>query len=98
MIQVVVRSFASKSSGPEATGAKKSKIDTSNPNTPIGMMDRVPKKQDPQMDGSGTSGCTPPYPPFPDNQNPATGEVNGPTGPEPTRFGDWERKGRVSDF
>ncbi len=25
-------------------------------------------------------------------------EVNGPTGPEPTRFGDWERKGRVSDF
>jgi hypothetical protein len=25
-------------------------------------------------------------------------EIGGPTGPEPTRFGDWERKGRVSDF
>lgn len=30
--------------------------------------------------------------------NPVTGEVNGPRGPEPTRFGDWERKGRCSDF
>ncbi|KAJ2161572.1 hypothetical protein GGF46_001342 [Coemansia sp. RSA 552] len=36
--------------------------------------------------------------PFPNNVNPKTGEVNGPRGPEPTRFGDWERKGRVSDF
>ena len=26
------------------------------------------------------------------------GEVNGPRGPEPTRFGDWERAGRCSDF
>ena len=25
-------------------------------------------------------------------------ELGGPAGPEPTRFGDWERKGRVSDF
>ena len=25
-------------------------------------------------------------------------EVGGPDGPEPTRYGDWERKGRVSDF
>lgn len=25
-------------------------------------------------------------------------EVDGPKGPEPTRYGDWERKGRVSDF
>lgn len=25
-------------------------------------------------------------------------EVGGPSGPEPTRYGDWERKGRVSDF
>lgn len=26
------------------------------------------------------------------------GEVNGPRGPEPTRFGDWEKGGRCSDF
>ena len=25
-------------------------------------------------------------------------EVNGRTGPEPTRFGDWENKGITSDF
>lgn len=30
--------------------------------------------------------------------NKETGEINGPKGPEPTRYGDWERKGRVSDF
>jgi len=36
-------------------------------------------------------------------ENPATKparpvEIGGPTGPEPTRYGDWERNGRVSDF
>lgn len=25
-------------------------------------------------------------------------EVGGPKGPEPTRFGDWEKAGRCSDF
>lgn len=25
-------------------------------------------------------------------------EVGGPSGPEPTRFGDWERKGQCIDF
>ena len=25
-------------------------------------------------------------------------EVNGPKGPEPTRYGDWEKAGIVSDF
>lgn len=25
-------------------------------------------------------------------------ELGGPKGPEPTRFGDWERKGITSDF
>lgn len=31
-------------------------------------------------------------------RNRETGEINGPRGKEPTRYGDWERKGRVSDF
>eukprot|EP01112_Ceratiomyxa_fruticulosa_P019543 TRINITY_DN6424_c0_g1_i2.p1 TRINITY_DN6424_c0_g1~~TRINITY_DN6424_c0_g1_i2.p1 ORF type:complete len:111 (-),score=19.82 TRINITY_DN6424_c0_g1_i2:130-462(-) len=30
--------------------------------------------------------------------NPKTGEIGGPRGPEPTRYGDWERKGRAVDF
>jgi hypothetical protein len=25
-------------------------------------------------------------------------EINGPAGPEPTRYGDWEKKGIASDF
>ncbi len=29
---------------------------------------------------------------------PAAKEVQGPEGPEPTRFGDWERRGIASDF
>ncbi len=29
---------------------------------------------------------------------PAPGEVGGPKGPEPTRYGDWENKGRATDF
>ncbi|KAK4879257.1 hypothetical protein RN001_007403 [Aquatica leii] len=39
-----------------------------------------------------------PLTPWPHNINPHTGEIGGPKGPEPTRYGDWERKGRVSDF
>lgn len=30
--------------------------------------------------------------------NPVTGEIGGPRGPEPTRYGDWEKGGRISDF
>ncbi|KIZ02976.1 hypothetical protein MNEG_4978 [Monoraphidium neglectum] len=33
-----------------------------------------------------------------DGINPETGEVGGPKGKEPTRFGDWERGGKAVDF
>lgn len=29
---------------------------------------------------------------------PPAEEIGGPQGPEPTRFGDWEKAGRCSDF
>jgi hypothetical protein len=32
------------------------------------------------------------------NAKPAPNEYNGPKGPEPTRYGDWENKGIASDF
>ena len=32
------------------------------------------------------------------DQGAASRETGGPEGPEPTRFGDWERKGRCIDF
>ncbi|MFO1073124.1 MAG: DUF1674 domain-containing protein [Geminicoccaceae bacterium] len=38
----------------------------------------------------------PPVPPRGPEQPP--GEVDGPPGPEPTRFGDWEKGGRCTDF
>ncbi|KAJ3037216.1 hypothetical protein HDV00_001848 [Rhizophlyctis rosea] len=37
-------------------------------------------------------------PEFEGEKNPITGEIGGPKGKEPTRYGDWERKGRVYDF
>ncbi|KAJ7959326.1 succinate dehydrogenase assembly factor 4, mitochondrial-like [Quillaja saponaria] len=33
-----------------------------------------------------------------DHVNKETGEIGGPKGPEPTRYGDWERSGRCYDF
>ena len=41
--------------------------------------------------------------PKPDLENKAAakgqmGETRGPKGPEPTRYGDWEKKGRCIDF
>jgi hypothetical protein len=33
-----------------------------------------------------------------DGAKAATKELQGPKGPEPTRYGDWERKGIASDF
>ena len=31
-------------------------------------------------------------------ETPAPVEIGGPKGPEPTRYGDWEKAGRCSDF
>jgi len=63
------------------------------PNTSFGIKERSVKRE-----GEPEKPLQTPYPPFPEGKNPKTGEMGGPTGPEPTRFGDWERKGRVSDF
>ena len=43
-------------------------------------------------DSSSTDGTKPP------KTSPSIDELNGPKGPEPTRYGDWEKNGRVSDF
>ncbi|MDN5865030.1 MAG: DUF1674 domain-containing protein [Gammaproteobacteria bacterium] len=38
-------------------------------------------------------------PPLPAGDGiPDVREIGGPKGPEPTRYGDWERKGRCIDF
>ena len=51
-----------------------------------------------EADGRHPDAEKEPLPEWPDGVNPHTGERGGPKGPEPTRYGDWERKGRVSDF
>jgi hypothetical protein len=62
------------------------------------FLDSVTGKLDELDEGKHPYQEKEPLPPWPDNTNPVTGEVGGPRGPEPTRYGDWERKGRVSDF
>ena len=44
--------------------------------------------------------ATPPAepPPAPAADKKMPPEIGGPKGPEPTRYGDWERKGRCIDF
>jgi len=69
---------------------------------PVGQLDdswetKSSKVEPTKAESDGPSEADP-YAPFPDNKNPVTGEIGGPRGPEPTRYGDWERKGRISDF
>ncbi|VVC46096.1 Hypothetical protein CINCED_3A024087 [Cinara cedri] len=59
--------------------------------TPIGKLDELEAGKHPFQEKE-------PLKEWPEGRNPTTGELNGPKGPEPTRYGDWERKGRVSDF
>ena len=39
-----------------------------------------------------------PLPPAPPPEPKPAKEIGGPKGPEPTRYGDWERGGRCTDF
>ena len=62
------------------------------------MKEEKPEKDMVEEKGEADEPAPDPYAPFPNNRNPVTGEIGGPRGPEPTRYGDWERKGRVTDF
>jgi len=56
------------------------------------METKSDQKPDPAVEtdtAADTSGATPP-----DQHT----EHGGPKGPEPTRYGDWEQKGRCTDF
>lgn len=64
------------------------------PNTSFGIKERSVKPSKQPTDKPLLT----PFPPFPDGKNPRTGEIGGPAGPEPTQYGDWQRKGRVTDF
>ena len=65
------------------------------PNTPRGKLDAFTELPE---HASHPDQEKAPLERFPNDVNPKTGERGGPRGPEPTRYGDWERKGRVTDF
>ncbi|XP_078738951.1 succinate dehydrogenase assembly factor 4, mitochondrial [Lampetra fluviatilis] len=69
------------------------------PRTPLGRLDQaeVEEVEASRSDG-GDGGDAGSLEKFPGGVNPRTGERGGPRGPEPTRYGDWERKGRCVDF
>ncbi|XP_041645869.1 succinate dehydrogenase assembly factor 4, mitochondrial [Cheilinus undulatus] len=69
-----------------ASGAATSKEPLKKAKTPQGRFDSPEEKQKDVLEK------------FPDDVNPITKEKGGPRGPEPTRYGDWERKGRCVDF
>jgi hypothetical protein len=52
----------------------------------------------PAADPQGPQAFTPVAPAVAAAPPPRPREIGGPTGPEPTRYGDWERKGRCIDF
>ncbi|CAF2088327.1 unnamed protein product [Brassica rapa] len=51
---------------------------------------QMPKEEEDEEEGGGGGGG--------EFFNKDTGEIGGPRGPEPTRYGDWEQRGRCSDF
>ncbi len=67
----------------------------------------VEAKTKPDKTASGAPPTKAPAPAVPPTKAPApekkpekqpVKEIGGPKGPEPTRYGDWERKGRCIDF
>ncbi|HWT96915.1 MAG TPA: DUF1674 domain-containing protein [Terriglobales bacterium] len=83
------------------------------PPTPAAIVERYDPRQSPaSVPQAAESQATSPQAPAdlaqarpaadatsqPAAQPPKPVEIGGPSGPEPTRYGDWERNGRVSDF
>lgn len=53
---------------------------------------------DPAATGPEDSAASPESTPSTAAVSQKPGEIGGPRGPEPTRYGDWESKGRCTDF
>lgn len=78
------------SSGPQQPPKETFGVSPPNPPPPPTEEETGAKREDEETsDGDGDDGVY---------VNKLTGEVGGPRGPEPTRYGDWERAGRCSDF
>lgn len=60
------------------------------------MPDATAREFAPTDSAAGEGAALPPPPPT--ATTPVPREIGGPPGPEPTRYGDWERAGRCIDF
>ena len=67
-----------------------------------GRAARLPKWYGPSPEGYGPQGggqaAPPPKAPKPAPAQAGPKEIGGRKGPDPTRYGDWEKKGRCIDF
>lgn len=88
---VAVRNYASFTSDPKEESQRMKDFKKK-------LRETTPIKELEEIEGPHPYAEKEPLKPWPEGINPNTGERNGPAGPEPTRYGDWERKGRVSDF
>ncbi|KAM0847612.1 hypothetical protein ACQ4PT_054893 [Festuca glaucescens] len=87
LLRLAFSSSASPADQPAAAGtAAAEKGDAQNSGKEAQGGDASAKEDPEEVDNSGL------------DINEATGEIGGPRGPEPTRYGDWERGGRCSDF
>ena len=58
------------------------------------MSDKAKPQLVPSTPSTAAPGASKPVP----AAIPPQREIGGPSGPEPTRYGDWERNGRCTDF
>ncbi len=59
---------------------------------------KAPDEKSGRRKGQGRAGVPPPKAPKPAPAQAAPKEIGGRKGPDPTRYGDWEKKGRCIDF
>jgi hypothetical protein len=60
----------------------------------MGHASQTPPGKQPKPAAAGSPQTAPRERPV----QPSVPEIGGPKGPEPTRFGDWEKGGRCTDF
>ncbi|MBK7249970.1 MAG: DUF1674 domain-containing protein [Gammaproteobacteria bacterium] len=61
-------------------------------------MQNVPTTPPARTEADASPPLAPEKPGAPEPREPRPAEIGGPQGPEPTRYGDWERRGRCIDF
>jgi hypothetical protein len=71
-------------------------LGTGLPGWSYGGMPKPPPAPKPAQKPEESASKTPVKPGDQSTQKPV--EIGGPEGPEPTRYGDWERNGRCTDF